>query len=109
MKCLICPCESCESDFQAASQSCCMGDDFTKDDKLGFQGDSSIENLSKFTKEMLTNHVVDRLANLEELVTLCREALTCSDHKDIKQLVGNVLYFYVQEEIDIAKMELRAI
>jgi sigma54-dependent transcription regulator len=50
--------------------------------------------------------VRDRLDNLKNLVTVCREALTLSDLGDIKRLISHVLYFHVEEQIKIAEQEL---
>lgn len=48
----------------------------------------------------------DRLNNLKELVMVCREALSESKIIDIKSIVGDVLYFHVEEQIRIAEEEL---
>lgn len=50
--------------------------------------------------------VRDRLNNLISLVTVCREALCESKLIDIKEIVSDVLYFQIEEQIKTAEQEL---
>jgi|SRR5215207_7502678 len=50
--------------------------------------------------------VSDRLSNIVDLVTVCREALSDSSLIDIKTVVVNVLYFHVEEQLKLAQEEL---
>jgi hypothetical protein len=51
--------------------------------------------------------VRDRLTNLRELVTICREALLNSDLSAINILVSNVLHFHVEDQINLIDEELK--
>lgn len=52
--------------------------------------------------------VRDRLNRAQDLVTVCHLALDESNHVDIKEIVSNILYFFVNEELKTAEQELKS-
>lgn len=73
-----------------------------------YEGNPNLENL----KNLLTpirEHVRTRLSDLQELILLCRVALTESHREDIKECVANILWTYVHNELETAKMEIEKI
>jgi hypothetical protein len=52
------------------------------------------------------NDIRDRLENVLSLIRVCREALTNSTMIDIRNIVADSLYFFVEEQMKIADEEL---
>lgn len=92
-----CPCDSCDENFNDLTST---SEEFSE----------YIKKLSKkFTRDLVVPRVQDKLANLGELIALCRSALDDSKNENIKEIVANVLWCYVQPELDLAREDLNAL
>lgn len=78
-----------------------------EDDDWETSGQDEMNKLhAECTQEASVLHARDKLNELVSLLTVCREALTESKLIHIKTIVGEVLYFYVEEEIKTIEKEL---
>jgi hypothetical protein len=97
MRCKRCDCDPYQGDDRIEEDW-----EATGQDEMNDLYDKIIQKTPKRT----VLEVRDRLVNLKDLVTVCREALCESKLYEIKTIVIDVLYFHVEEQIKIAEQEL---